>query len=360
MLSVFRENEKSGAVAAAEDDEIFFGPVGHTEKCVAVAVNEVVQAGDRLRPLSPLTATQMAELCREAYTVAYRLEHADTFLSSDAYRSKLHTTGSSDRDKMSNFKHGDSKMPSFSHAEITPTSSENEMSNVEHADSMKPPSSCAETTAASSNDEMSNIKVSDTIKIRKCCGVLDVELAESSESPSLHAAATGASNNDEVSNIKDTDSAEPQFSHADITAASSSDPNVSPVEDLVENVPETDGRSCVDEALPTSTYNDITLGATESRELCDDNTSPSNSFEGLLSSLGSALPVIEPGSLKQDEHGVVKFAAAAHSDSSADANAKSLTAIPSPNGLRRAFSAKTSAVRSAGIPMKVLTVRHNL
>jgi len=360
MLSLFSENEKSGAAVSAED-EIFFGPVGHTEKCVAVAVNEVVQVGDRLRPLSPLTATQMAELCREAYTVAYRLEHADTFLSSDAYRSKLHTTESSDMDKMSNVKHGDSKMPSFSHAEITPTSSKDEMSNIEHADSTKPPSSCAETTAASSNDEMSNSENSDTIKIRKCCGVSHIELAESSESPSLHAAATGASNNDEVSDIvRDTDSTEPPSSHADITAASRSDPNVSPVKDLLSNVAETDGCSCVDKAWFTSTYNDLTSGATESRELCDNNTSPSNAFEGLLSSLGSALPVIEPGSLKQDEHGVVKFAAAVDSDTSADANAKSRTAIPAPSGLRRAFSAKTSAVRSAGIPVKVLTVRHNL
>jgi len=246
MHLLFSENEKSDAEASAEEDEIFFGPVGHTEKCVASAVNEVAQASDKQCPLSPLTATQMAELCREAYTVAYQIEHAD---------------GS------------------------------------------KPPSSHA-----------------------------DVPLRN--YSLTSHAKITGKSSNDETSNIN-------------------------PAEDLTSNVAETDRGVCLDEALSTSTCDDLASGTTDRRiESCDDKTSPGNSFEGLLSSLGSALPVIEPGSLKQDEHGVVKFTAAAAADSasSAGADAKCRTAIPAPSGLRRASSAKTSAVRSAGIPVKVLTV----
>jgi hypothetical protein len=59
-----------------DEDEVFFGPVGHTEKCVAVAVNEVAKVNEKLRPLSPLTAAEMAELCREACTVASRIEIA--------------------------------------------------------------------------------------------------------------------------------------------------------------------------------------------------------------------------------------------------------------------------------------------
>jgi G-2 and S-phase expressed 1 len=55
---------------------VFFGPVGHTEKCVAVAVNEVAKVNEKLRPLSPLTASEMAELCREACTIASRIEIA--------------------------------------------------------------------------------------------------------------------------------------------------------------------------------------------------------------------------------------------------------------------------------------------
>jgi len=58
------------------DDEVFFGPVGHTEKCVAVGVSEVAKVHEKQRPLSPLTAAEMAELCREACTVASRIEIA--------------------------------------------------------------------------------------------------------------------------------------------------------------------------------------------------------------------------------------------------------------------------------------------
>lgn len=70
------ENNLSDEKSDDEEDEVFFGPVGHTEKCVAVGVSEVAKVHEKQRPLSPLTAAEMAELCREACTVASRIEIA--------------------------------------------------------------------------------------------------------------------------------------------------------------------------------------------------------------------------------------------------------------------------------------------
>lgn len=53
-----------------DDEVVFFGPMGFTEKCIAVAVAEEV-----VKPLSPLRPEQMAELCKEAYSVAYRISN---------------------------------------------------------------------------------------------------------------------------------------------------------------------------------------------------------------------------------------------------------------------------------------------
>ncbi|XP_069141101.1 platelet binding protein GspB-like isoform X2 [Argopecten irradians] len=51
-----------------DEEEVFFGPMGFTEKCVAQTV------GPEVKPLSPLNACQIAELVKEAALVAYRLK----------------------------------------------------------------------------------------------------------------------------------------------------------------------------------------------------------------------------------------------------------------------------------------------
>lgn len=47
---------------------MFFGPVGFAERCVAESVRP------KVKPLSPLSAVQIAELVKEAALVAYRLK----------------------------------------------------------------------------------------------------------------------------------------------------------------------------------------------------------------------------------------------------------------------------------------------
>lgn len=54
--------------AKLDDEEVFFGPVGFTEKCIAAGVAEEV-----IKPLSPLCPDQIAELAKEAYSVAFRI-----------------------------------------------------------------------------------------------------------------------------------------------------------------------------------------------------------------------------------------------------------------------------------------------
>ncbi|XP_070193640.1 G2 and S phase-expressed protein 1-like isoform X2 [Littorina saxatilis] len=53
------------------DEEVFFGPVGFTEKCIAAGVTEI-------KPLSPLRPDQMVELAKEAYSIAYRIANMKT------------------------------------------------------------------------------------------------------------------------------------------------------------------------------------------------------------------------------------------------------------------------------------------
>ena len=55
------------------DDEIFFGPVGYTERCVATAVSSISK---EVKPLSPLNPRQFAEICKEANAVAARISSA--------------------------------------------------------------------------------------------------------------------------------------------------------------------------------------------------------------------------------------------------------------------------------------------
>ena len=52
------------------DEEVFFGPVGHTEKCVATILGEVPSEEP---PVAPLTAAQIVELFTEAQKVAYHI-----------------------------------------------------------------------------------------------------------------------------------------------------------------------------------------------------------------------------------------------------------------------------------------------
>jgi len=362
MLLLFseNENEEPGADMSEKDDEIFFGPVGHTEKCVAVGVNEVAQASHRLQPLSPLSATQMAELCREAYTVAYQIEHVDF---TRAPYSHSETTGVSFNDVISRTIYpvrdlvssvtvayesestGGTKMLS-SHAETTEaTISDNPVedmiSNVsvscysEHASSAKPLTPLAEATEATSIDEVRNDNpVTDLTS--SIAVAYQNEHCSSSVPPAKSTETVAGSCNVELSYINQ-------------------------VEDLSVNAADADSGPCLDEALSHNSFNDVTFDGTENRgESVDNMPSSSNAFEGLLSSLGSALPVVEPGSLKQDEQGVVKFTAADSAATNADTKTKCRSGIPAPRDLRRASSAKLAGTRSCGIPMKVLTVSHLL
>jgi len=355
MLLLFRENEESGADVSEKDDEIFFGPVGHTEKCVAVGVNEVAQTSHKLQPLSPLSAAQVAELCREAYTVAYRIEHDD---STKSPYSHAKTTGVFLNDVISKT--------------ISPV--KDLMSNVavacqnEHAGIAKLLPSHTETIEATSNDELpGDSPVKDLISIVAC----QIEHASSAKPLHRHVETTETSSSDEIpcdksvndltSNVSVAyqneicDTSVPVTESSE-TAEGSCDVELSSINqvDLALNVTEADRGLCVDGALSSSSFSNPTSGRTKSRrESFDNKPSSSNAFEGLLSSLGSAIPLIEPGCLKQDEQGVVKFTAAA-----ANADAKCRSGIPAPSGLRRASSAKSAGIHSSGIPMKVLAVSH--
>lgn len=51
-----------------DEDEVFFGPVGHRERCVTV--NSGLQDDDNFKPMSPLNSEQIAELFKEATAVS--------------------------------------------------------------------------------------------------------------------------------------------------------------------------------------------------------------------------------------------------------------------------------------------------
>ena len=55
------------------DEEVFFGPMGHMERCVATAVTSLSK---EFKPLSPLNPQQFAEICKEANAVAARISSA--------------------------------------------------------------------------------------------------------------------------------------------------------------------------------------------------------------------------------------------------------------------------------------------
>ncbi|MBZ3889285.1 G2 and S phase-expressed protein 1 [Sciurus carolinensis] len=68
--------------SANEDDEVFFGPVGHRERCIAaslelssqIAAPPRLPACDSARALSPLSAEKFVEVYREARLLALQLE----------------------------------------------------------------------------------------------------------------------------------------------------------------------------------------------------------------------------------------------------------------------------------------------
>lgn len=55
-----------------DEDEVFFGPIGHKERCVTV--NSGLQDDDNYKPLSPLNGEQIAELFKEATAVSILLK----------------------------------------------------------------------------------------------------------------------------------------------------------------------------------------------------------------------------------------------------------------------------------------------
>ncbi|XP_033745501.1 G2 and S phase-expressed protein 1-like [Pecten maximus] len=71
-----------------DEEEVFFGPVGFAERCMAQSV------GPEVKPLSPLNASQIAELVKEAALVAYRLKtdcKSSSFNDSDSPPKKRHS-----------------------------------------------------------------------------------------------------------------------------------------------------------------------------------------------------------------------------------------------------------------------------
>ena len=64
----------SSALLKEDDDEIFFGPMCHKERCASVAVQEEEKVSELSRPLSPLSAQDVAKLFVEANKVAYHIQ----------------------------------------------------------------------------------------------------------------------------------------------------------------------------------------------------------------------------------------------------------------------------------------------
>jgi len=424
---IFSENEFN---ASPEDDEIFFGPIGHTEKCVAVAVNEVVQESDRLRPLSPLSAAQMAELCREAFTVAYQIAHADSsqlpFLRAGSSSNGEKSSVNSVEELTSNVNET-SRGPCLKKTLSSPTGdlalgsstsrgkwcgqdTDKTLSSNSFECLLSSPGSAvpvvedmtlyaAEADGGPSLDEMLSTSTAndvttgstevggelceqddDTTLLNNTFECLPSSLgsaapviegltlfaAEADKEPPSDEQSLGGTADDLTTGVaevggelcsQDTDNT---LLNDTVECLSSSLGSAAPViEGLTLFAAEADRGPSLDEQLTNSSADNLTVGSTESRRSSCGKDSD-KTFEGLLSSLGSALPVIEPGSLTHDEYGVVKFtaaAAAADGANATDASTKCHTGIPTSSGLRRAFSAKTSATRASGIPLKSLAVR---
>jgi len=321
----------------------------------------VDQSSDELRPLSPLTATEMAELCREAFTVAYQIKHADDM------ELRVRTTALSGNNEMSR-----NIRPVKDTISNIPVECQNE-----RVGGVKPLLSVAEASGTSSSSDV-EVKALEEL----LAGVAVAYRGEPSDSSELkindakttaassavepyEAYHTGVLSSDHVSRVFTADVAvayrdEP----SDSSELKSNDPETAAASSVVELCQEyhtgmssSDDLSreltadvAVNEPADSSELPSKDVAAASDAELLDNKPTSNNCLEGLLSSLGFALPVIETSCLKEDENSVVKFTAAG-------ANTKCRTGIPAPSGLRRAASAKSTGIRSAGIPMKVLTVR---
>lgn len=64
-----------------DEDEVFFGPVGHRERCVTV--NSGVQDDEKFKPLSPLNGEQIAELFKEATAVSIFIKNSSLTQNND-------------------------------------------------------------------------------------------------------------------------------------------------------------------------------------------------------------------------------------------------------------------------------------
>lgn len=67
-----------------DEDEVFFGPVGHKERCVTA--NNGLQDDDNCKPMSPLNGEQIAELFKEATAVSLFIKSQS--LSKNSYQSE--------------------------------------------------------------------------------------------------------------------------------------------------------------------------------------------------------------------------------------------------------------------------------
>ncbi|KAJ7379353.1 hypothetical protein OS493_016587 [Desmophyllum pertusum] len=55
-----------------DEDEVFFGPIGHRERCV----NSGIPDDDNFKPMSPLNGEQIAELFKEATAVSIFIKNS--------------------------------------------------------------------------------------------------------------------------------------------------------------------------------------------------------------------------------------------------------------------------------------------
>ncbi|XP_038054192.1 G2 and S phase-expressed protein 1-like isoform X2 [Patiria miniata] len=90
---------ESAKVEVDDDDEVFFGPIGLTEACIAKKTQLKSQSPTECKPLSPLNVEQYVELFLEANKVAMELtsrKESDESQGSDSQESKDKETGGVD------------------------------------------------------------------------------------------------------------------------------------------------------------------------------------------------------------------------------------------------------------------------
>lgn len=72
FLTILYSRETSNDLE--DEDEVFFGPVGHRERCVTV--NSGLQDDDNFKLMSPLNGEQIAELFKEATAVSIFIKNS--------------------------------------------------------------------------------------------------------------------------------------------------------------------------------------------------------------------------------------------------------------------------------------------